>query len=101
METRFGTAIVRQYPARVCLSERGADKGTALRDAKRTVEVRATCDESNKLAFSPARQTTACPPTCLLRLEFVLRNGAARCGAIRFGGTHHIMKMSRGKFPVI
>ncbi|CAM9162183.1 unnamed protein product, partial [Hapterophycus canaliculatus] len=40
VETRLGTASVLRYPARVCLSERGATKGTALRDAKRTVEVR-------------------------------------------------------------
>lgn len=39
VETRFGTASVLRYPARVCLSERTVDKGSALRDAKRTVEV--------------------------------------------------------------
>eukprot|EP00903_Cladosiphon_okamuranus_P009107 g8702.t2 len=39
VETRFGTASVLRYPARGCLSERGKDKGSALRDAKRTVEV--------------------------------------------------------------
>lgn len=37
--TRFGTAKVLRYPARVCLSEGKTDKGSALRDAKRIVEV--------------------------------------------------------------
>lgn len=40
METRFGTAKVVRYPAMVCLSEGKSDKGSALRDATRTVEVK-------------------------------------------------------------
>ncbi|CAM9116310.1 unnamed protein product [Ectocarpus sp. 4 AP-2014] len=39
IETRFGTASVLRYPARVCLSEGAVDTASALRDAKRTVEV--------------------------------------------------------------
>lgn len=39
LETRFGTASVLRYPASACLSELGEDKGTALRNEQRTVEV--------------------------------------------------------------
>lgn len=42
VETRFGTASVLKYPAKPCLSAIVEHKGTALRDAMRFVEVRAS-----------------------------------------------------------
>lgn len=66
VETRFGTASVLRYPATVCLSERGTDKGSALRDAKRIVEVRATTRQTKEEAR-------------------VLRYDMVQCGAVQCG----------------
>ena len=62
METRFGTASVLRYPAIICLSERGEGKGSALRDPKRTVEVRELADDGTNQVNVDVPQKSAQPP---------------------------------------